>query len=47
MAEVTRCELSRTAASGKPTMITLGVSAPLTFTSTSTSNASTPRKAAE
>jgi hypothetical protein len=47
IAEVTRCELSRTAASGRPTMITAGVSAPRALTSTSTSSASTPRNAAE
>ncbi len=47
MAEVTRWELSRTAASGRPTMMTPGFSAPCVFTSTSTSKASTPRNAAE
>ena len=47
IAEITRCEDSRTAASGRPTIITSGLSAPRALTSTSTSWASTPRSAAE
>jgi len=47
LAEDTRCDDSRTAASGKPTIMMMGLSAPWALTSTSTSWASTPRKAAE
>ena len=47
MADITRCDDSRTAASGRPTMMTIGLSAPRALTSTSTSWASTPRNAAE
>jgi len=47
IAEITRCDDSLTAASGSPTMIIIGLSAPRALTSTSTSWASTPRNAAE
>lgn len=47
IADSTRCDDSRTAASGRPTISVSGLSDSRALTSTSTSRASTPRRAAE